>query len=71
MGRANELLLLYINKCHIGEDYEIKSHAFSNFIYFHPGVLLYMVDYYARMYYPVVTSQYVHSFESLVPNAKK
>ena len=62
MGRANELLLLFINKCHVSEDFEIRSHEYSNFIYFNPGVLLYMVDYYPKMYYPVVTPQYLHSF---------
>lgn len=30
-----------------------------------------MVDYYPRMYYPVITSQYAHSFESLVPKKKE
>ena len=62
MGKANELSLLYTNKNKISDKFEIRAHEFANFIYFHPGVLLLMVDYYPTMYYPVITSQYVHSF---------
>ncbi len=71
MGRANELSLLYINKCKVGEEFQIGAHSFANFIYFHPGVLLYMVDYYPRIYYPPIAPQYVHSFESLLPSKKQ
>lgn len=30
-----------------------------------------MVDFYPKIYYPAIASQYVHSFESLVPNSRK
>ena len=30
-----------------------------------------MVDYYPRIYYPIIPTQYSYSFESLVPNSKK
>ena len=30
-----------------------------------------MVDYYPRIYYPVIAQQYYHSFDSLVPNKGK
>jgi len=62
IGKTNELSLLYINRSKIGCYFQINSHEFANFIYFHPGVLLYMVDHYPKMYYPVITKQYTHSF---------
>ncbi len=67
MGRANELLLLFNNKSQMAETFDIRSHEYANFIYFHPGVLLYLVDYFPRIYFPVVASQLSPSFEALVP----
>lgn len=71
MGKSNELSLLYIYRKRVTRDFSIRSHDFANFIFFSPGIQLYMVDFYPIVYYPAVTSQLTHTFESLIPNDKK
>ena len=34
-------------------------------------MLLYLVDYFPKMYFPVIAPQLVPSFESLIPNNRK
>lgn len=49
----------------------IKAHSFANFVFYSPGILLYMVDHHSLIYYPVVMKQPSASFEELTPNSKK
>ena len=63
MGKTNELALLYECKVQISKDYKISSHKFANFIFFNPGILLYMIDNYPRIYYPVISKQALSSFD--------
>lgn len=49
----------------------IKAHSFANFVFFNPGILLYMVDSHSLIYYPVVMKQPSASFDELTPNKKK
>ena len=49
----------------------IQSHSYSNFIFFNPGILLFMVDLFPLMYYPVIAMEKSSSFTELVPNKKK
>jgi hypothetical protein len=55
----------------VEEDYRIDSHPFANFIFFNPGILLYMVDMYPTLYYPVVVRSKTYSFDELTPNENK
>jgi hypothetical protein len=71
IGKCSELSLLYINRHQVGENYIIRAHAFANFIFFSPGILLYMVDSHSLMYYPVLMRESSASFEELIPNSKK
>ena len=72
MGKANDLALLYEQKSQLSpEQFTINSHGFANFIFFYPGILLFMVDNYPRIYYPVISRQLCYSFDDLVPNQRK
>jgi hypothetical protein len=72
IGRTNDLALLYELKSNQSpEQLTISSHPFANFIFFHPGILLFMVDNYPRIYYPVIARQLTYSFDDYVPNQRK
>ena len=45
---------LYKGNQMVEENYQIQSHSFGNFIFFNPGILLYMVDYFPLIYYPMI-----------------
>lgn len=49
----------------------IKSHSFANFVFFSPGILLYMVDTHSLIYYPIILKQNSVNFDELCPNNKK
>ena len=61
-GNSSELSLLYSSKQAVEESYRIESHSFANFIFFSPGILLYMVDHYPLIYYPIIVKQPSISF---------
>ena len=71
VGCCKEKSLLDINKHKIEEDFQITAHPFANFIFFSPGIMLYMVDIYSLIYYPVVIKPMTYSFEEISPNEKK
>lgn len=71
MGQTNELALLYELKSSSNKSFNISVHPFANFIFFQPGVLLFMVDSYPRIYYPVIAKQLPLSFDEYLPNQKK
>ena len=71
IGKCYEISLLYISKHKLEEDYQIRSHDFANFIFFSPGIMLYMVDVFPLIYYPVLIRPTTYSFEEIAPNEKK
>jgi hypothetical protein len=71
VGQTNELALLYELKSSSNKSFNICVHPFANFIFFQPGVLLFMVDSYPRIYYPVIAKQLPLSFDEYLPNQKK
>ena len=63
IGKCQETSLLYISKHKMESDFVIETHPFANFIFFSPGVLLYMVDTFPLFYYPITVKPFTYGFD--------